>query len=162
MILKFFDVCQAIVFTATFPTAPSEGYARKHWNNARKAISVCERVAREAQRQHVDPLLAISVAARETRFKDVISSKGARGPLGVIPKYHCPKKGKCDYTKAGISALKKYLDLNGGEVCAALAQYNRGNSGVCEPGRSEFEYAQDVISNYERVCSIAPYLCTNC
>lgn len=162
MIHKFFVPCHFLVNSVLFPPMPSTGYVKKHWNRALKAVLVCEQVAQEAVKQGVDPLLAISVAARETRFRDVTSTKGARGPLGVIPKYHCDNPKKCNYTKAGVSALKKYLELNKGDTCTALAQYNRGNEGKCASGRSEASYASDVLNYYELTCLVAQDLCSEC
>ena len=107
--------------------------------------------AKEAQRQEVDPALAIAVAYHETRFENITSHKGAQGPLGVLPQYHCPKKGKCDYTKAGILALKKFLNINHQKKCTALAQYNRGLKGKCKQGRSEHKYAQAVLDTFNEI-----------
>jgi len=162
MIHKFFVPCHFLVSHVLFPAAPSTGYLKKHWNKAREAVNICEKVAQEAQRQQVDPLLAISVAARETRFRNLTSKKGAQGPLGVIPKYHCDNPKKCDYIKAGVGALKKYLDINKNNYCSTLAQYNRGNNGKCEPGRSEMNYAGDVLHYYELICPLVPELCSEC
>jgi soluble lytic murein transglycosylase-like protein len=164
MTLQFFDICRLLVLTSSFPASPSSSYLKKHWNKAYDRIVVCEKVAREAQKQGVNTVLAISVAARETRFTSTASKKGAQGPMGVIPKYHCPKgsaKG-CDFIKAGVSALKKFMMKNGNDLCPAVAQYNRGNTGICKEGRSEFEYAQDVLDYYQRACAEAPSLCAEC
>ena len=129
----------------------SSSYQKKLVKSLPNRIKVCKQVAKEAKKQSIDPVLAVSVAYHETRFENLTSSKGAKGPLGVIPKYHCPKKGKCDYTKAGITALKKFLKLNNYKKCKALAQYNRGLKGKCVQGRSEYKYAHAVIDTFNEI-----------
>ena len=112
-------------------------------------MKVCTEVAKEAINQNVDPILAVSIAYHESRFSSPTSEKGAKGPLGVIPQYHCPSYGKCDFTKAGITALKKWIKVNKGKsLCKILAQYNRGFDGICKNGRSEYFYAQRVLDTY--------------
>ena len=164
MTLEFFDICRVLVFTTAFPSLPSSSYVKKHWNRAYKRLLICEKVAREARKQGVNIPLAAAVAARETRFSNSTSTKGAKGPLGVIAKYHCPKGPikNCNYIRAGVKALKTYLKLNEHDLCPTLAQYNRGNKGVCKEGRSEYSYAQDVLELYERACAEAPSLCAEC
>ena len=127
----------------------SPSYQRKVLRNLQPKMAICTQVYNEAVQQSVDPFLAISVAYRETRFKNVVSNKGAQGPMGVIPKYHCPKQGKCDYIKAGVHALKRYMTLNKQDICKSLAQYNRGNKGQCKKGRSEYKYAKSVLKLYD-------------
>lgn len=124
-------------------------YQRKVLRNLQPKMKICAQIYDEATLLNIDPLLAISVGYKESRFKNVVSNKGAQGPMGVIPKYHCPKQGKCDYIKAGVLALKKYLDLNDDDLCKTLAQYNRGGQGKCEEGRSEYYYAKDVLKYYD-------------
>lgn len=164
MTLQFFDICRLLVLTSSFPATPSSSYLKKHWNQAYQRIVICEKVAKEAQKQNLNVALAISVAARETRFTYSKSNKGAQGPLNILPKYHCPNGSSknCDLIKEGVATLKKYMQLNENNICKALAQYNRGNDGKCKEGRSEYEYAQDVLNYYERACSEAPYLCAEC
>ena len=135
--------CWIILFHL-FGASPS--YNNKIIKRVLPKAHICERIYSEAKKQNVDPLLAISVAWHESRFKNVTSGKGAKGPMGVIPKYHCPKKGKCDYVKAGVSALKKFL---GDDLCTSLAQYNRGLKGQCKKGRSEYGYAKKVLKMYD-------------
>jgi len=123
----------------------SPSYNQKIIKRVLPKMKICTQIYTEAEKQDVDPLLAISVGWHESRFKNVTSGKGAKGPMGVIPKYHCPKKGKCNYVKAGVSALKKFL---GDDLCTSLAKYNRGLKGQCKKGRSEYGYAKKVIRTY--------------
>lgn len=138
------ELCWVAMLNLIPPTT-SLSYQKKISRSIPARMQVCLQVANEAKRQNVDPFLAVSIAYHESRFENITSHAGARGPLGVLPKYHCPKKEKCDYTRAGISALKKFLKLNKGKLCRSLAQYNRGLDGKCKHGRSEYQYAQKVL-----------------
>lgn len=114
-------------------------------------MQICKQVAAQAQEMDFDPILAISVAYHETRFTYSKSNKGAQGPLGVLPKYHCPKQGKCNLVKAGIRALIKFHNINPNSPCKALAQYNGGLKASCDgPSPSSF-YAQRVLDTYYEI-----------
>lgn len=113
-------------------------------------FKICKQIATEAKKQRVDPVLAISISFYETGFTNHRSPKGAQGPMGVMPQYHCPKRGKCDYIKAGVSALKKCLARRK-DTCEALALYNRGFKGRCTSPRSEYFYAKRVLRMVERI-----------
>jgi len=141
------NLCWIVMLNIMSPNA-STSYQKKISKTIPSRMKICRQVAKEAIKQKVDPILAISVAYQETRFENLTSHKGAKGPLGVLPKYHCPTSGHCNYTQAGISAIKKFLTLNNNKKCKALAQYNRGFKGKCERGRSEFKYAQRVLNTY--------------
>lgn len=144
------NLCWIIMLNILSPDA-SISYQRKVARSIPDRMKICQQVAKEAQRQKVNPVLAITVAYEETRFGNITSPKGARGPMGVIPLYHCPSVENCDYTKAGVSALKKFLTLNKGDLCKGLAQYNRGLEGKCKEGRMEYYYAHRVIDMYNEV-----------
>ena len=146
-------------------TTPSKSYINVQSRRFAEKLHVCGRVAVEAKRQSVDPILAIAVAASESGFNaNVESNKGAQGPLGVMPIYHCPKgKAKgCDLIKAGVSALDKVTALHPRDRCRALAVYNRGLEGKCEDGRSEYGYALHVLSMYSDICAVADDYCETC
>lgn len=98
----------------------------------RVANSTCLAVAKEAKSQGVDRAGAIALAFAESRFlPQVTSSKGARGPLQVIPKWHCPKQGECDYIHAGVSALKTFMRLFPSSFADAVCHYNSGLDKIC-------------------------------
>jgi len=141
------NLCWVIMLNILSPNA-STTYQNKISKSIPSRMKVCTQVAKEAINQKVDPILAVSIAYHESRFSNPTSNKGAKGPLGVLPQYHCPSSGKCDYTKAGIAALKKWLKINKNSKCKTLAQYNRGFSGKCKTGRSEYFYAQRVLDTY--------------
>ena len=142
------NLCWIIMLNILSPNA-STTYQNKISKSIPSRMKVCTEVAKEAINQNVDPILAVSIAYHESRFSSPTSEKGAKGPLGVIPQYHCPSYGKCDFTKAGITALKKWIKVNKGKsLCKILAQYNRGFDGICKNGRSEYFYAQRVLDTY--------------
>jgi hypothetical protein len=160
--MEFFAPCW-VALGLMFPSEPSTSYINKESRTFAQRLSTCNRVATVAERRGVDPILAIAVAFNESRFSKPTSSKGAKGPLGVIPRYHCPKsEEECDYLEAGVDALKKFLDLNNMDYCSALAQYNRGLEGKCEKGRSEYKYAQYILTHvYQDICDQTG-LCVTC
>lgn len=158
--MEFFVPCW-IILSQLFSQPPAESYFKKQFPKMEKRVILCNRIGIEARKQSVDPILAISVAMLESGFTNPTSSKGAKGPLGAIPVYHCPKKGKCDYTKAGVRALKKFLERNPNDRCKALAQYNKGLDGNCKSNTSEHKYAKYVLHLYDLVCE-ATDMCENC
>ncbi len=144
-----------------FSQPPSKSYLDSQMKNVPRQIEICNRVAIEASKESLDPILLIAISFNETKFKNVKSSKGAVGPLGVIPKWHCPKNRKCNYIKAGLRAFKKAQNLSGGDVCKTLAIYNRGPEGRCAEGRSEYSYAQYILDMYDRLCAATDH-CIGC
>jgi hypothetical protein len=163
--MEFFKPCWiALSFLFSPHNQPSKTYLRKVSRSVADRIYVCNQIAIKARNAGVDPILAISVGMRESKFTYTTSKKGAKGPLGVIPKYHCVKNknSKCDLIDAGVFALKKFLELNDDQRCQALAQYNRGvEDGQCKEGRSEFYYAADVLEIYDTICSSTEF-CHKC
>ena len=159
--MEFFLPCW-IALGSLFADAPSKSYMHKASKTFAARLHICNTVAQEAERQSVDPILAISIARYESGFTENLTSKrGAKGVLGVMPRYHCPKNSKCNYTKAGIRAIKAVTRLYPDDLCRSLAVYNRGTSGVCKEGRSEYYYATRVIELYEDICSIV-HICETC
>ena len=84
------------------------------WNVARPydtAFRTCLEVAQGAYLEGIPADLAVALAFTESRFNpEASSSRGARGPLQVLPKFHCPdgRLQGCDLVAAGLSALKRY------------------------------------------------------
>ena len=158
--MDFFSPCW-IALAGMFTSAPSKTYLAKQITSFPERISVCNRVAERARERGIDPFLAISISFHETKFTYTDSNKGAKGPLGVLPKWHCPKKGKCDLIDAGIDAIEKVLEIYPDDMCMALATYNRGFYGKCEKGRTEYIYAQNVMNLYSILCASTD-LCHTC
>lgn len=110
----------------------------------RAAQRVCEQVSAAAYKAGVDEPLALAVAVEETRLQHrPHKTSGARGPMQVLPKYWCPKKGKCDYVEAGVDALKYYLDDSPSER-RALQRY----AGAGERARN---YAERVLRRVKAI-----------
>jgi hypothetical protein len=153
--------CRAVI-ELIIPQTATPSYAAQLRKTFPDRMALCIQVGREALRQDVDPALALAIAMNETKFTSPTSARGARGPMGVMPKYVCPKSGaECDYVAAGVLALRMHLDNNDWDYCASLAQYNRGSEGVCREGRSEFLYASAVLDLYEHICHHSD-LCHTC
>jgi len=149
--MEFFVPCW-ILLGLMFGETPSKSYVGKQSKTFASRLAVCNDVALAAVKGEVDPILAISVAYSESRFSHPTSKKGAKGPLGVLPKYHCDDPKSCDYTQAGVDALRKFLEINEFNYCKALAQFNRGLGGKCEKGRPEYTYATYILGVYEELC----------
>ena len=123
-----------------------------------KRQSVCEDVMEEADRQGVEPLLAVAVAWRESALtRNAKSSAGAVGPMQVIPRFWCKSK-PCDYIEAGVRALKYYTGRYG--VQRGLCAYLTGKP--CEyGGHTVSAYRSAVIMKasefadlWSRVCDV--------
>jgi hypothetical protein len=159
--MEFFAPCW-IALQFIFSEAPSKSYFDKVSRTFTSRMHVCNQVGIAAAKRGYDPILFIAIALNETNFTYTPSKKGAKGPLGVIPTYHCPKKGKCDYIHAGIDAYAKAETFTkSDDLCTVLAVYNRGPKGLCKEGRSEYGYAQVVIRRYEEICEKSDS-CTPC
>lgn len=161
--MEYFAPCW-IALSALFTNPPSKTYLDTQMSGISERVKVCNEVAVVAKKQGIDPFLAIAISFNETKFTYVISDKGAQGPLGVIPKYHCPKdvpRSECDLIEAGVNAITKALEFADYDLCNSLAVYNRGPEGVCKKGRSEYKYAKQVLKIYDLICS-ATDLCRTC
>mgnify|MGYP003151979955 FL=1 len=104
-----------------------------------KAV-VCLEVARTAEDLELPVALVVSVAYEESKFtKDLTSKAGARGPLQIIPRYHCPtpegehkpheRRGTlqgCDLVRDGVKALAWFWGRYDHDWAQALAHYNSG------------------------------------
>ena len=146
-----FFICWSFLaqFFGPDPDGLSASMRRRVSRQVPRRLEMCIQVVNAAHNRSVDPILALSVAYHESRLRNIVSPKGARGPLQVIPKWWCKNPRKCDYVKAGVKALETYIDLNPNNLCKALAQYNRGFVGRCSKGRSEYYYAKRVLNTYE-------------
>ncbi len=106
-------------------------------------VKVCIDIVQEAEKQEVEPLLALSVAWRESAFlRNVKSSAGAVGPMQVLPRYWCKKGATCDYIEAGVRALRTFTDMYGEQ--RGLCAYFSGKP--CErAGISASRYRSSII-----------------
>ena len=95
------------------------------------ALHTCEDVGALAVAHGVPPVLALALAYTESRLDaTAVSTRGARGPLQVLPAFHCPggRLRGCDTALAGILALVRYRDRYRTEGWpGVLCHWNSGN-----------------------------------
>ncbi len=90
-------------------------------------------VYRECARYRIDPRLVFSLIWQESGGKlHVVSPKGARGPLQLMPGTAVRFGARNPFdpdeaVKAGVAYLVSLLDQFGGNVSQALAAYNAGS-----------------------------------
>ena len=97
-----------------------------------EAEAVCGEVGQAAKRHGVDVTSALALAWSESRFTvDNTSTRGAKGPLQVIPKWWCEDRYNCDYTDAGIKALKAFSRLYPESFIETVCHYNSGVDREC-------------------------------
>ncbi len=142
------DLCIVILMTI-YPQLQSSQV-----REFRRAQATCEQVYYTAQEHSsLDPLLALAVAAEETRFKPRKSDKGAQGPLQVLPAYWCAKdargklKPKCDHVRAGLRALEHYVNKRP-SLRSALEAY-------AGAGPSARAYAERVLLRLKTLRAVA-------
>ena len=91
--------------------------------------------------------LVVAMSWTESRWMDdATGGAGERGAMQVMPQYHCPSTGTCDYEEAGVLAISTALsDSRAYTVREALCRYNTGNFyGDCA-------YARRVLRVYEQI-----------
>lgn len=106
--------------------------------------AIASQVMDEANRQGVDPILALAVSHTESRWNQkAISPTGAIGTMQVLPStarapgYGIPAFDPHDLSeniRGGVSYLKAMIRQFGGNVTKALAAYNQGPGTVIQHG----------------------------
>lgn len=117
----------------------------------------CVELAAKAEDYGHDPLMVIAIGHTESRFKKrAKSGAGAVGMMQVLPKYYCPRSGRCDYTEAGLLAWKKWKAITWKGVPKtirnALCGYNSGSH--CAKNHRARVYANVVLRKYRRLKAI--------
>jgi len=94
------------------------------------ALAVCHDVAAAALVEGVPVELALALAYTESRLNPTAeSSRGALGPLQVVPWFHCPGKRRrgCDLVGVGVRTMLRFLGRFGPSWRVALCHWNSGN-----------------------------------
>lgn len=110
-------------------------------------------VAAEAQRQGLDPALALATASVESNFNPTaVSNKGAMGTMQVMPGTAQDEGFRPNEmlsypqnAEAGVSYLKKQLVATNGNVYEALRRYNAGPDGAARDPQAGADYARKVL-----------------
>jgi len=94
-----------------------------------RALKTCMAVGLGASDGGLPAHVSIALAYTESRFNpEAKSERGARGPLQILPKYHCPSRSAdgCDLVAAGLSAMRRYRTKYGSWPLV-LCHWNSGN-----------------------------------
>jgi len=126
-------------------------------NRLDSRAAVCMDVVEEAERQGVDPMLAVSVAHVESGFRrGARSHAGAVGPMQVIPRFWCKSK-PCNHIEAGVRALRTYTESHGeGE---GLCRYVSGRA--CRGSKTRRRYRDKVLRFKRSADNLFHLLCTD-
>lgn len=100
-------------------------------------MTVQEQIVTAANRNGVDPLLALAVARRESGFvQERISPAGAIGVMQLMPATAAwlgvDPYNLADNVEGGVRYLGQLLRQYGGDVSRALAAYNWGPGNLAE------------------------------
>src|SRR4051794_24501119 len=101
-------------------------------------------IRQQARDKDLDPALIAAVIYRESKFRDVTSSAGAKGMMQILPdtaKFIAFKSGGTDFELRDLANpqiniaygswyLRYLLDRYGGNTTAAVAAYNAGHENV--------------------------------
>ena len=123
--------------------------------------AVCMEVGKVAEDLELPVALVVSVALEESRFiRDLKSKAGARGPMQIIPRYHCPnpmgehkpheRRGVlsgCDLIEDGVKALRWFWMTYEHDWARALANYNSGET-IYNSSRA---YARRIMRRADRI-----------
>jgi soluble lytic murein transglycosylase len=127
-------------------------------------------IRQQARDKNLDPALIAAVIYRESKFRDVTSSAGAKGLMQILPEtahFIARKSGGTEFVAGDLANpqinisygswyLRYLLDRYDGNVVAAVAAYNAGHSRVDEWGGKDLtvddirfvetaDYTRDVL-----------------
>lgn len=123
------------------------GFSSENVSEKKQTVMIenCVDLGLDAEAYGFDPMLIISLAHTESRFnKLAVSKAGARGIMQILPRYFCPKEGKCDYTKAGFQAWERWS--KGRTTKEALCRYNSGKK--CSDSSRASYYSRVILRKY--------------
>lgn len=120
----------------------SVAYSKKLGASFQDRLETCRLVVKEAKDQAVDPILAVSIAFQESKFtKNAVAFDGKGfGAMQATPRLWCEKKKieNCDLIKAGVKALRTYLELHDWDEYKAIKAY-------AGKGKKAHEYALRIM-----------------
>jgi len=126
-----------------------------HWEVARpldRSFAVCQALAVEAELAGLDQAHVLALAYTETRLNpEAVSTAGARGPIQVLPRYHCPRRRArgCDFMRVGVAHLARLVDKYG-TWDLVLCHWNGG----LHCGRKARRFARIVIERARKLAAI--------
>ena len=99
------------------------------------ALAMVQSAVEASAEQRVDPLLTLAVMAVESGFdSDAVSPAGARGPMQLVERWHLKRIADVgahagtltpeQNIRVGVGVLREYLDIERGNLAAALQRYN--------------------------------------
>jgi len=125
-----------------FTQDQSVAYSKKLGATFQDRLSTCKLVVKEANAQAVDPILAVSIAFQESKFtKNAIAFDGKGfGAMQATPRLWCEKKKieNCDLIKAGVKALRTYLEIHDWDEYKAIKAY-------AGKGKKAHEYSLRIL-----------------
>ena len=125
-----------------FTQDQSVAYSKKLGATFQDRLSTCRLVVKEANEQAVDPILAVSIAFQESKFtKNAIAFDGKGfGAMQATPRLWCENKKleNCDLIKAGVTALRTYLEIHDGDEFQAVKAY-------AGKGEKAHKYARRIL-----------------
>ena len=140
-------ICYLFILTL-FSFDQSISYQKKLTKSFEDRLKTCNLIVTESKSQDVDPLLALSIAWQETKFtSNAVSPSGKHfGAMQVLPSLWCENKTKknCDLIKAGVFALRTYLEINDFDEFKAV-------SGYAGKGKGANDYAKKVLKTKTQI-----------
>mgnify|MGYP003121773193 CR=1 FL=1 len=136
MSIHVLAICLAVLDVAN-PSKPHD-----------RAMATCYEVGEAADRAGLPVSLVVALAYTESRLNPLAASaRRARGPLQVVPVWHCPggKAKGCDLVAAGVAALQKFHAKYGPDWPVVLCHWAQGNQ-CYRIGRM---FARTVLSRAE-------------
>lgn len=140
-------ICYLFILTL-FSFDQSISYQKKVTKSFEDRLKTCTLVLTESRNQGVDSLLALSIAWQETKFtSNAVSPSGNHfGAMQVVPSLWCEHRTKknCDLIKAGVFALRTYLEINDFDEFKAVSGYAGG-------GKGADDYAKKVLKTKNKI-----------
>lgn len=121
---------------------------------SRHQEKVCRSVRTKAAEAGIDPTLAVAIAYHETKFRPKVGAAGEIGPMQAMPKYWCPKKGRCDATAAGLKALAYYLNRYD-TLRMSVTRYNGAGPGARAYADAVLALHRDIRSKTRSVLTFS-------